>query len=360
VAGAEPRLRRPAQALVLAAGVAVVAVLVVFHVTAPSHRPAPPVTLVLTAPPAEVTDPALGQLIAAAAAASTRRSPADVAASMHAAMSTAVRVGTAATPVSTGTIVVDRTGTHDGALLAYLRGASGITWMVVRQPGGRPAFAPVGSYAAAVLVDQPRAYWPLEDPDVLARDYSGRGAHGSYVGPVSRGLEGALGSFDRSARFAGNGGTVTVKVGGLSTRPEGLTTVELWLRPDAWEAAEFPFGFAFYGLYERGRYLGFNTGNSGDLYGALVPHLAGRWHHVVAEFCNGLVRCGRLYVDGRRLPLRQIFGAPVSQDVSALARISGWPAGPGTTYHGGIEQVAVYDHALAPARIRAHFTIAAR
>jgi len=234
-----------------------------------------------------------------------------------------------------------------------------VTWVVVKRPGRKPAFAPVGSYAAKVLLDRPVGYWPLADQGSTARDYSGGGQDGLYSGDVTLGLRGALGPLDRFASFnEPSAGTVALHIAGLVERPHHVTSVELWLRPHALATAELPFGFKFYGLYEQGAAIGFNTGNSGDLYGAVVPHLENRWHYIVAEFCNGSVRCGRLFVDGKPLRLRQVRGRPVPQHVSGDANVSGWSAGPGTTYWGGIEQVAVYNRGLTANQVGAHYAAA--
>jgi hypothetical protein len=221
-------------------------------------------------------------------------------------------------------------------------------------------FVPRGSYAADVILDRPRAYWPLDDVDSLARDYSGEGHHGLYTGGVALRSGGALGVRDRHAEFDPTGGAVSVDVPGLPMHGRSMTTVELWLRPRAQMAPGLPFAFRNYGLDLKLPFLGFTTGNGGDLLGASIAKLAGRWHYVVAEFCSGSIRCSRLYVDGKAIAVRQLLGEAVVRQVSGVARISGWPTAPGEVFQGGIEQVAVYGYALPPARIRVHYEDAVR
>jgi Laminin G domain. len=87
----------------------------------------------------------------------------------------------------------------------------------------------------------------------------------------------------------------------------------------------------------------------------------GQWHHVVATLSSqGMA----LYLDGRK----------VGEDTSTVSgqafrgywriggdTISGWPdAGSGTTFHGDLDDVAIYPGALTSVQVRDHYTKSGR
>src|SRR5256884_931194 len=75
--------------------------------------------------------------------------------------------------------------------------------------------------------------------------------------------------------------------------------------------------------------------------------------HVVAVFTNGGMGANKLYINGVQQTLTQLVGTPLTPPVTAASRISGWPSG-GYQWNGILDEVAVYNGALAAARVSAH------
>jgi hypothetical protein len=87
-------------------------------------------------------------------------------------------------------------------------------------------------YTAAVLQDNPVAYWRLDEPanSTTALDASGHGADGTYVGGVTLGQTGALAEDpDTAALFDGAGGHVDF----ANTLAGNDFSVEAWVKTTA-------------------------------------------------------------------------------------------------------------------------------
>ena len=220
---------------------------------------------------------------------------------------------------------------------------------------GYPAGVGGPGGAATVLADAPVGFWRLgESSGEVAGDVSGGGHPGSYGGGVTLGAPGALdGDGDTAAVFDGATATVALSGVGVDTRAGAEVSVEFWMR---WEGGdnEIPFGFDGYVVWVKDGAIGFNSGN-GDLWGTSAAGLEGRWTHVVAVFRSRDVRGSRLFLDGEERVLSQVLGSPDDwAGVSGEARVSGWPNGPGYRFGGALDEVAVFNGALPPARVAAH------
>jgi hypothetical protein len=82
--------------------------------------------------------------------------------------------------------------------------------------------------------------------------------------------------------------------------------------------------------------------------------VAGRFAHLVMAYDGALMR---LYVDGvLRDTANGLLDVPNSPD----ARLVFGDRVQGTFYklHGVLDEIAIYDHALSPARVAAHFAAA--
>src|SRR6266852_7303617 len=76
-------------------------------------------------------------------------------------------------------------------------------------------------YSAVILADKPLGYWRLgeSDPSQAAKDASGNGNDGTYVGGVTLGQKGAINRDpDTAAQFDGSTGYVDIPRDRKSTR----------------------------------------------------------------------------------------------------------------------------------------------
>lgn len=161
-----------------------------------------------------------------------------------------------------------------------------------------------------------------------------------------------------SLAFDGTDDTISVNCTGVDTATANAkTTVEFWMYWDGTYGASgrMPFGWSSYNLYMvSAGYFGYNTANS-DIYGINTTGLANRWVHVVAIFNNGVVTSNSLYIDGVAQTLTQKQGAPLSRNVSATAKISGWNNDANYKFGGRMDEFRIYNRALLAGEITAHF-----
>jgi hypothetical protein len=226
--------------------------------------------------------------------------------------------------------------------------------------GGANGGAPTKAYADEVLDDAPAGYWRLGDPATpIAVDTAG-GLHGTYLGGVTVGVEGAVGSDpDTAAEFDGNSDLVQIAdvFGFTGVEP---FTLELWVRPAPLDdvvrslvSKEASTGGIAQGYRLRSRSDGLAffrwTAAGGDW--VIAKPLDGEvWSHVAVTYDGATLI---LYVDGTEVGLT-ISSAAVEDHGAPL--VIGAGVG-GTTYfwEGAIDEVAIYPVALSASRIEAHY-----
>jgi hypothetical protein len=201
-------------------------------------------------------------------------------------------------------------------------------------------------YADRVLVTPGLAgYWSLDEVSgPLAADLRTTGA-GLHDGAVQTGAPPLVGE-GRSARYDGRH-AATVVPNDPRLNPARAVSVEAWVRPDALRHAatvvgkrgQYALGFtrdgtAVFRVWLRGRVARLTTGPK------VVA--AGRTTHLVGTF-DGAAQ--RVYVDGRQARARPVRGRLDKQPVPLVL---------GGGLDGRLDEVAVYDSALAPAAVRAH------
>jgi hypothetical protein len=211
------------------------------------------------------------------------------------------------------------------------------------------------AYVQRVLADAPIAYWRLEeDFGTVAYDASGFDRNGVFLlnpglgGEVGPGLGGGIHLVPQTA---GDG----MELAHAPWMNVPAATLELWVRPDAV-------------VYQRDSRLLFSKGNAwgvqvetdghpafafpfgGPIVRAGSPLAIGRAYHIVGTYdAQGM----RLYVDGALAGERPTGGVPLRTSGEAL-QIGRGLTGGRFDFDGTIDEVAIYDRALTPERIRAH------
>jgi hypothetical protein len=220
---------------------------------------------------------------------------------------------------------------------------------------------PASAYWGAVLADHPVGYWRLgEAAGIIAVDAVGNHP-GTYTGGFTLGFAGALGNANTAVGLDGATGYVTIPDLGLAM---GSFSVEGWVLVDGAGSVHDTTNVALLGnAISPPHTLLVNTDpaavpgrvaalfGTSTLFNSTTTITFGAWHHLVYTY-DAASHVQSLYIDG----------APAGTDVVASPPYPDFPAGfyLGTqaTYQywlrGGIDEVAVYDHALGLAEVQAH------
>ena len=223
---------------------------------------------------------------------------------------------------------------------------------------------PPSPYAQVVLADDPVAYYRLDETSgTTARDFSGHGNDGTYIGGVHPGTAGAIANDpDTAASFDGATGYVDC---GNNFAFAGSQPLSL----EAWVRSESMTGYG--GVFSREDtaggppsegYLAFVSPNDG-IYGfqrldgnnltsvtSTSVASASHYDHVVATYDGNTMT---LYVDGTAQGnLAAMFPiAGATHDFVIGAEVGGAE----DFFDGALDEVAVYDHVLSPTRVTAHY-----
>jgi len=217
---------------------------------------------------------------------------------------------------------------------------------------------PTSRYGAAVVADNPAAYWRLgESGTSLAADAVSNNT-GTYRNSATLGAPSLLRSDiqNTAVSFDGVNDAVTVPSSpGLS--PTSATTVEAWVRPSAVPGAG---SFASvvtkaesYALQFNGPRLEFTTMQNGTrrrVQAAAGAVVAGQTYHVVGTY-DGAVQ--RLFVNGIQVA-SAAFTGPLSSTPNSLV-MGSWDAN-SEFLAGVIDEVAVYPIALTASQVANHYT----
>jgi Concanavalin A-like lectin/glucanases superfamily len=236
-----------------------------------------------------------------------------------------------------------------------------------RVPPGPDATAEAGDagcvvspYAVSVSRDKPVAYYRLDEDAgaTVAKDTTGH-YNGTYTGNVTLGAPGIFAN-DTAASFDGTNAYVRV---GPDPSFTGVTpfSVELWIYPTALDAIyRGVLSNETTVVTNRGGYLvfvhqtgdvGFERWGGGQSNPTIAHTLAtGAWFHVVGTF-NGTKSA--LYLNGVEVDntTSQIVQIPAAYTFVIGALLSGTA----DFFQGRIDEVAIYDHALDPRCVLAHY-----
>jgi len=220
---------------------------------------------------------------------------------------------------------------------------------------------PGAPYRAAVLGDHPISYWRFgEQPGATIAADELHHHPGYYVGPPTLGIAHPLGGDPDTA----------LDLDGLQTQPLGQFvhvpdgnhlafsgrapfSLEAWIEPRGFNdvtrrifSKEGPDGGYLLGIQSTG--LAFSRYADGvwSTLRAPVPH--DRWSHVLATYDGSVMD---LYVDGVLIvsTASGLWLPDARSDLSIGAKQSRW-----RFYAGGLDDVAIYGHALSADRALAH------
>jgi Concanavalin A-like lectin/glucanases superfamily/Bacterial lectin len=223
------------------------------------------------------------------------------------------------------------------------------------------------AYDGAVLADQPLAFWPLsESSGTIAYDIAG-GHNGGYSNAPTLHVQGP--SSYLPAGVALNGTDQFIPV---SYTPAldfgGLITLEAWVQPAAAQlsGAQAEILAKGYDAALNSSQIELSVNESTNYQGGTYSSLFGgrgtaggevtlNWTHLVLTWDG---TNWNLFANG------QLVGAS-ADSVGALDFGDPWAIGDGTVngntrfYGGNIAAVAIYNHALTPSQVAAHYNIGA-
>lgn len=218
------------------------------------------------------------------------------------------------------------------------------------------------AYADRVLQDAPLGYWRLgEHGGTLARDSSGNGYDGTYVGSPTLDQTGAVPyDADRAVAFT-TGQEVRV-----AHPPPDVTafTIEAWVQFRAGSYTENRYVFERQAGAETSAYLWWETAtnrwiggyrDSGGTWRDYVyaPAAPGTtWHHVVLTADGGLVRW---YWDGALVATLTQTGVPRASVAGDTLAIGNHRFLSQLAWQGALDEVAFYGTALPGDRVLAHY-----
>ena len=234
-----------------------------------------------------------------------------------------------------------------------------------------------GDYENIVVSDVPVSYWRLNETNgTVAIDRMGAN-NGIYTGFGTGGGNNALGAagprpadgfdgFDADNYAPDGDGSISSMVApdSLSLSITGTLTLEAWINPDDNTADEILSKYRYSGGYDYSwrlwrladQRIGFSVSSDGTTWAKTVYSSAaalGEWTHVVAVFDPG--SSIKLYINGV-LSATEDTSATSLHDSGAYVGTAFYWGGP--TYgefNGRVDEMAVYDKALSPVEILAHF-----
>ena len=212
------------------------------------------------------------------------------------------------------------------------------------------------TYATTILADAPIGYWRLgEVSGASAANQVAGGAGGTYLDQCTLGAAGALANDpDTAVDLDGTSARVSVApYAGLETG-DGPLTIELWLKRARTNREEIVLSKGADG-YEitiaKNGFVEFHK--SGDrriaVSTAKISDTAS-WHHLVVAKSGASVA---IYLDGAdvtgRVTLRALSNTGLPLSIGGLGS---------SFFNGSVDEVAVYNTALAASRIQQHFAVA--
>jgi hypothetical protein len=233
-------------------------------------------------------------------------------------------------------------------------------------------------YFAAVLADQPIAYYHLGDTaasGTSAVDATGNRLDGTYGATVARQrpslLADAAATADGAAGFPGGAANAgnSVRAAGVVLAPKTALSVELWLTSAGGNQAALPLQYDFgpgqivpiYSLSLQSNHLVFYVHAGGKTVQSTITSAAtivnGQAYHVVGTY-DETAQSMSLWVDGALdTTLAGNNGDVIHGDAptSGLGIGGSYNDASAIGWNGVIDEVAIYGTALSAGRIQAHY-----
>jgi hypothetical protein len=220
-------------------------------------------------------------------------------------------------------------------------------------------------YASVVLLDHPVAYWHLGEPSGLTATDSAGSYDGRYVGSPLLGRLGLIINWsDTCPRLDGVDDRITANSLAAGVDWSHGFTLEAWVRVKQRTAEEHLMSFNLSDggngpailrdePTDRFKYRDGDGTSGHEAFSTTIPRVRRRYYVVVAVNGSG---GGALYVNGAK---QATFTTPARPPSSGGLFTIGAEYDLGPTlesfWHGRIDEVAVYDHALSPTRVTAHW-----
>lgn len=219
-------------------------------------------------------------------------------------------------------------------------------------------------YVDAVLADSPTGYWRLEEATgTLATDSSGNGLNGTYVGTVTRGINGPMVAPSKAISIGGTGANANlINLGNpAALQIRGNQTIEMWIQTNSLNARRNPW-YKAYGaegamtLETNGAinyFYGTSSGDASPYIGHSTPAGAitvGPWYHIV-HVRNVTTMRLHWYINAV-----EVSNIAAAYALSGLSAANTW-IGEGyvEAWHGAIDEFAIYNKALTAERVKAHY-----
>jgi len=220
-------------------------------------------------------------------------------------------------------------------------------------------------YAAAVLADRPIAYFRFnETTGTVARSVVGS-VQGTYEGTFGFGAAGAVGDGDPSITF--DGSTTRIVVGDVFRFANRAPySFEVWIKPAELGSTRFIVDRRTstgnregYTMYVGETYFLFSRTTNGSEFGYVSadPPALDVWTHAVVTF-DGSKQA--MYVDSVLVQVNLGDAANPIGDAAGAFTIGDMSPGQFFKFKGQMDELAVYDRALAPETVKAHFDAARR
>lgn len=230
----------------------------------------------------------------------------------------------------------------------------------VRLPAVEP-WGPAGTYATAVLVDTPAAYWRLDETvGSTVRDYSGNGRNGTFFGPVTRGVSGLIATDSNlAAQFVSSSDDVRI-VRASWMDVGNQISVEALIRPTTLGVTRDIFSLGNT-INSQSKFL-LQVLTTGELTFRVSSSTSGTTattttaglvintiYHVVGTYDGATAK---IYVNG--VEKISVAGAFATLNAGTVANMT-IGSGANSDFVGKIDEVAYYGSALSAARVLAHY-----
>jgi len=183
-------------------------------------------------------------------------------------------------------------------------------------------------------------------------DLSGNGSNVTLVSTTYSSSNGGSIAFNGTSSYA----NFNANIGSTNA-----VTVEMWVKTNTLGDAMY-FGFNIYDAFINSGSIGFNTANS-DQYGipsSKVDYLGiqGAWKHLVFVMYSGSKTNNKIYVNGDRQALEQVFGAFSNTNAgfnNGAGRISSWLNGLTWLVNMNLASFKIYNRELTAQEIINNF-----